>query len=276
MKLPNYIKNNMFTRIRSKLNIPKEYVTELECDLNHVSLNLKQANFTQLERGRGIDIDLNQLEVGIDNSLVYENKNVILYIRYQYSYKSEYKYHISWCKTLKEMRSNHKLNRYVVSRRTDGTFFVNMFDSSTHKLISENEVRRLGVCKNCLSEINYNEYSYSNYQNKNNIYLNFSINEFLQKYDTKFNQLPKYTENNAPINQYPDNWNEISSKFRENKQWKCEECGRDCSDNTWELDVHHLDSNKYNADYLNLRALCKRCHGNQPGHGRYKNISRYI
>ena len=78
MKLPNYIKNNMFTRIRSKLNIPKEYVTELECDLNHVSLNLKQANFTQLERGRGIDIDLNQLEVGIDNTLVYENKNVIL------------------------------------------------------------------------------------------------------------------------------------------------------------------------------------------------------
>ena len=118
----------MFTNIRRKLNIPKGYVTELECDLNHVSLNLKQANFTQLERGRGIDIDLNQLEVGIDNTLVYENKNVILYIRDQYSYKSEYKYHISWCKTLKEMRGNHKLNRYVISRRTDGTFFVNIFD----------------------------------------------------------------------------------------------------------------------------------------------------
>lgn len=275
MKLPNYIKNNMFTNIRRKLNIPKGYVTELECDLNHVSLNLKQANFTQLERGRGIDIDLNQLEVGIDNTLVYENKNVILYIRDQYSYKSEYKYHISWCKTLKEMRGNHKLNRYVISRRTDGTFFVNIFDSSTHKLVSENEVRRLGVCKNCLSEINYNEYSYSNYNSKNNIYLNFSINEFLQKYDTKFHQLPKYTENNLPINQYPSNWSEISLKFREYKSWKCDECGKDCSDNRGELDVHHLDSNKFNVDYSNLRALCKSCHGNQPGHSGYKRINRY-
>ena len=255
------------------MNIPKGYVTELESDLLHSKLDLKQVSFAQLETGRGLDVDLKELEVGIDNTIVYDNKNVILYIRDQYSYKSEYKFHVSWCRTLRDMRNNNKLNRYVISRRTDGTFFVNIFDGS-HKLISENQIYKLGVCKNCLSEINYNEYIYSNYEKKNNIYLNFSLNSFLEKYDTKFNQLPKYTESNAPVNQYPSNGNEITLKFRQFKNWKCDECGKDFSINRGQLDVHHLDSNKFNVDYQNLRALCKVCHGNQPGHMRYKNINK--
>ena len=63
-------------------------------------------------------------------------------------------------------------------------------------------------------------------------------------------------------------------KFRQFKNWKCDECGKDFSINRGQLDVHHLDSNKFNVDYQNLRALCKVCHGNQPGHMRYKNINK--
>ena len=49
MKLPNYIKNNVFINIRRKMNIPKGYVTELESDLLHSKLDLKQVSFAQLE-----------------------------------------------------------------------------------------------------------------------------------------------------------------------------------------------------------------------------------
>lgn len=65
MKLPNYIKNNVFINIRRKMNIPKGYVTELESDLLHSKLDLKQVSFAQLETGRGLDVDLKSLKLGL-------------------------------------------------------------------------------------------------------------------------------------------------------------------------------------------------------------------
>lgn len=256
------------------MDIEDEYIVDIDSKIEFKKLELDSAQFEQIERGTGLDISLDDLDIGEDNTIVYKkykDRNVILYIRDQYSYKSQYKYHVSWCKTLKEMRNNNKLNRYVISRRTDGTFHVNMMDTMTHKVIEENIIRELSICKNCLNEINYkgyNEYG----ANKNNIYSTFSIQEFLEKYDSRFNQLPKYTDTTAPINQYASNWKQLSFKYRTYKNWTCENCGLDCKNNKGYLDVHHIDSNKSNNDFSNLKAVCKDCHANEYGHGHYKNL----
>ena len=274
MKLPDFIHNNFFKNIRKKMDIEDEYIVDIDSKIEFKKLELDSAQFEQIERGTGLDISLDDLDIGEDNTIVYKkykDRNVILYIRDQYSYKSQYKYHVSWCKTLKEMRNNNKLNRYVISRRTDGTFHVNMMDTMTHKVIEENIIRELSICKNCLNEINYkgyNEYG----ANKNNIYSTFSIQEFLEKYDSRFNQLPKYTDTTAPINQYASNWKQLSFKYRTYKNWTCANCGLDCKNNKGYLDVHHIDSNKSNNDFSNLKAVCKDCHANEYGHGHYKNL----
>lgn len=272
MKLPDFKKNNVFNNIRKKMGIKNGYIKNIETDLNFNKIKLESAQFEKLERGIGLEIQLDDLEVGKDNTIKYDDKNVILYIRDQYSYDGQYKYHVSWCRTLREMRNNKKLNRYVISRRTDGTFYVNILDKNSQKMVAESVEQELCVCKNCLTEINYNEYKVKkNLQNE--IYENFSLREFLEKYDTRFKQLPKYTAHTAPKNEYPPNWNEISKEFKTIKEWRCEKCGADYKDNKAYLDVHHIDSNKFNVNFSNLKALCKKCHGEEPGHGHYKKLN---
>lgn len=272
MKLPDFINNNVFNRVRKSMDIEDGYVSKFDVDINFSKITLESAKFEQLERGIGLDIRLDDLEIGPDNTIQYDNKNVVLYIRDQYSYKGQYKYHVSWCKTLREMRDNNKLDRYVISRRTDGSFYVNILDKHSQNMVEENVVSELHVCKNCLNQIDYRGYSRSSRQRKDSIYEGFLLQEFLETYDTRFRQLPKYTEFTAPANKYPKNWNEISRAYRAYKQWTCEECGTYCGNNKGYLDVHHIDSNKSNVNYSNLKALCKDCHSEEYGHGHYKNL----
>lgn len=271
MKLPNFIKNNVFKEIRRNLNINEGYVASCDFNINFNQLNLKLAEFEVLEHGKGLEISLHNLDAGIDNTISYDDHNVIVYIRDQYAYKSKYKYHVSWCKTLRDMRDNNKLNRYIISRRTDGLFNVNILDAVNHQLLKQDVLEELQICKYCLGEINYKGYKYKKAYEKNKIYESFSLEEFLKEYDTKFNQLPKNTDATAPINEYTEDWDQISRRFRSLKKWTCEECGKDCRLDKSELDTHHIDSNKYNNDYSNLKALCKDCHGSQYNHKHYKD-----
>lgn len=276
MKLPDFIENKVFDRIRKNMDIPKQYIPKYDFSIKYERLKLEMAQFEELENGRGLEIDLNELDKGIDNTLLHGNKNVILYIRDQYhnlssTYKKRpYKYHISWCAKLKEMRDNDKLDRYIISRRTDGKFQVNILDSSNHNLVSEGVLEELQVCKYCLSQVNYKGYKNQGKEVKESIYENFSLEEFLSEYDTKFKQYPKYTETTAPPNKYHESWREISIEYRSKQNWTCEKCGRNLKDNKSYLDVHHIDSNKNNNNYSNLKALCRDCHGDEYNHEHYR------
>lgn len=69
---------------------------------------------------------------------------------------------------------------------------------------------------------------------------------------------------------YPKNWKDISSAFREKCKYKCADCGVDCSAHSRLLDVHHLNGVKNNCRPENLRCLCKDCHAKQDFHSHYK------
>lgn len=271
MRLPDFNTSNIFIKIKKQMNIKENNIIKENFCIKFEKLNIESAQFEVIENGKGLDINLEDLDIGIDNTISYKDKNVILYIRDQYSNRGQYKYHVSWCRTLRDMRNNNKLNRYVISRRTDGKFSVNVLDEVSHEITDEGILQELGICKNCLSELNYKGYN-EHASNKVQIYENFSLEDFLQYYDTKFNQLPKYTEFTAPKNEYTDEWREISNKYKEFKNWICESCGGDFSRNKSYLDTHHIDSNKYNNNYSNLKALCKDCHANEYNHQHYKKL----
>ena len=60
---------------------------------------------------------------------------------------------------------------------------------------------------------------------------------------------------------YPDNWEEIARKVKNEAGWKCERCGHDHEPKAgYTLTVHHLDGDKTNCKRENLSALCQRCH----------------
>lgn len=89
---------------------------------------------------------------------------------------------------------------------------------------------------------------------------------------------------------YPQNWEQIAYQVKQEAEWRCEECGRECrrsgepvtdfveriqtarvsecpvvaefleKPTRFVLTVAHLDHRPENCDLTNLKALCARCH----------------
>ena len=58
---------------------------------------------------------------------------------------------------------------------------------------------------------------------------------------------------------YSRDWISISEEYKKNKNYKCEECGLDCSITKYYLHVHHINNNRFNNSDRNLKALCRAC-----------------
>jgi 5-methylcytosine-specific restriction endonuclease McrA len=65
---------------------------------------------------------------------------------------------------------------------------------------------------------------------------------------------------------YPDEWEEIAHRVKEEAGWRCEECRHpDSYETGYVLTVHHSDGDKTNCSRENLKALCQRCHLKRQG-----------
>ena len=63
------------------------------------------------------------------------------------------------------------------------------------------------------------------------------------------------------MNDYPQDWDDISRRIKDAAGWKCERCKHDHDPQSGHiLTTHHLDGNKANCEDWNLAALCQRCH----------------
>jgi hypothetical protein len=70
-----------------------------------------------------------------------------------------------------------------------------------------------------------------------------------------------------PSNIYPEDWDVVSRRVREEMEWCCEMCGIDLKDHRGLLHVHHRDLRKQNNSRENLMAVCVLCHARFPNHG---------
>lgn len=66
---------------------------------------------------------------------------------------------------------------------------------------------------------------------------------------------------------YPQNWKEIALKVKEDAEWKCEFCGKQCRKPGEPFDTHrntltvaHMDHIPEHMERENLKALCVPCH----------------
>ena len=66
---------------------------------------------------------------------------------------------------------------------------------------------------------------------------------------------------------YPDDWEDIAFAVKEEADWKCEGCGKQCRRPGEPFDTHrrtltvsHQDHNPANCERSNLKALCAPCH----------------
>jgi len=186
--------------------------------------------------------------------------------------KASHKFHLLKCKTIERAESEGWSAKYKMSRRVSGAFYYRFIEGN--KVIKVNEHQILQPCMNCVNEIN--SFPDANF--------NFTRSSFnLKTYFDHASYKPRAL-NKAPLacdsvpSLYQADWSKISTCYRKLKKYKCE--GENCpspdlSTNKQFLHTHHVNMDKSNSGYSNLKALCLYCHANQPNHGHMKSTPEY-
>jgi len=263
MRLPDFKQADLLNRVRDQMN------AEL-IDISVISWNsLDKDNLLEkLNSSEGILVDVDEITFCPDGTFEYKNQKVLIYIRDQkmnpnYS-QGEYKFHICSCEVIDRFVQNKRIDRYVVSTRTDGKFLVNVVNTWSKEYIEKDVIKELKVCKKCLERLKYKGYSANNRNLA--IYNSFSLEEFFNNYKSKFTVKPKYTDTTAPPDIYNRESMTLYDKIKSFNNWKCQNCGVNLISHKKFLNIHHINGVKSDDRLENLECLCVKCHSDQPDH----------
>ncbi|MDD2609907.1 MAG: hypothetical protein PHX60_09485 [Giesbergeria sp.] len=222
-----------------------------------------------IELEKGIEVALENLE-NISGLIAYDGRQVLLYIPDQGRNIQDVlngnrdvgkKFHVAHCKALEDMKKAGRFERYIATTDTSGIFNLTGSSNSTHEILDR---ASLYVCQFCLNMLNYKQAKVN--KNARQIREAFNLNEFFETYSSCFRHLPSRTHVTRGESVYSTNWSKISEKLRSANDWTCSECSVNMLNHKNLLHVHHINGNKGDNFYSNLKVLCKACHRLQPLH----------
>ena len=207
--------------------------------------------------------------------LVHEGEVVFAYIK-DHRFKGDgdmeqmNRLHFSVCSTIIDMRGKGRIDKYVVTNRTDDQYLIEVLAGGWGQQ-SEEKKSPLYPCKNCLKKVNYSCYAESNWAEKERIRKSFKAKDamsFLREWFDLFRMEMAGRKSETTYTGYPSNWAAISRAYRRRVGWKCERCCVVLKETSMQslLDVHHLSGEKSDVSDENLQALCKVCHGEEHSH----------
>lgn len=268
-KLPNFLNDGHLNALRSTMDAPlsSSFVTEKR---------VKLIELPEIKRLRedGIDVAFDDIRVLEDGTLSYKDKRVLLYIRDVNSSQPTPKFHLVFCRTLNTMQRNKRWRRYVVANRDDGLFQVNFIDSG-----AKPQFVHLDVCQNCLGHLGWSGFNSSwPADQKAEAVRSFTLTDFFEQFPRDlFGVKPEFTAETAPLNDYTDDWPDVSEAAKRSKEYKCEACTAQLKglDSKY-LHTHHRNGQKNDNSPDNLEVLCIACHAEEPLHAHLKAYPAYL
>jgi len=263
MKLPDYsrcVEINQLLIAMGVTKIPTLPIVKFEKEV--IKKNVKEyPDLKDIEIGEKlidsvIEVSKSEITGRAGDLLEYKGRKVCAYIRDQrFSvnidlHTSGYKYHLCNCSTLQSMKVHGREHRYLATQRKDGSFEVN----DTRYRQPRRGIVKLEFCYNCMTVL----------MQKNIFFTPFTLSQYFHRYDSYTPKTIRKIEEVKEIQTYPPNWDDISRKYREASQFKCQICYVDCTNFTGLVQVHHIDGNQNNNEHDNLRVLCTDCHSKQP------------
>lgn len=275
MKLPDFFSFAPLNELRREMSIPDGYYRDFEVT---VRPGVTREELDALTSGDGIEIAIDQLTFLPDGTLGYKDRRIFLYIRDVHSHGrfSDPRYHFANCDKLQEMASRGRFEqRYVIAAEATGEFKVNYISNGAVRP----ERKRLSVCQYCLGKISFEGFDPQWPRPKRHAVVSaFTPETFFALYPRTFHTaLPRYESEDAPIDTYPSDFDELSRNLRASRHWKCENCPSTFAAPHLRkyLDVHHVNGDRRDSDLGNLRVLCVVCHSTQPNHGHMRSTPRY-
>jgi hypothetical protein len=274
MKLPDFTLDSALNELRRRMGADKlgNFTTEYRPD----ALTMEELERLAQE---GIEVSFEEITRLKDGTLGYKNSRVLVHIRDVATYGGQFelpKFHVAYCGTLEKMKEANRFERYVVANREDGKFQINKIDNARKRSSSWEQ---LNVCQNCLNALRFDDFSYSlPRRTRKEIVNNFAIARFFERYPKSLHlRRPQHDYTTAPINEYSPGFSETATRYKTDKNWKCEKCDLTFSDPSERqfLHVHHINAQKYDDDPKNHRALCFGCHANEFQHTHMKNTDQY-
>jgi hypothetical protein len=267
-KLPDFLKMEIFGAAFEGMGINDVESTAVDLSLSFTGIDPQTIQIIATE---GLEVDLSMVSRAKDGTLEYAGRKIVVYIRdqrvsyYRRQSPPNYKFHVAWCQTLEKFFSTGRAQRYVVCNNPSGRFTVIRNGIKTEEILQ--------VCYNCLNTLDYEGFRFKS--NKSHIIKSFDLGAFLEKFATRFRKLPVYTDRDAPVDEYPKDWADISRRVRSQRRWTCERCYLDLSWDTQYLDVHHKNTIRSDCSPQNLQVLCVYCHSIVDNHSHVQSSDRF-
>ena len=219
---------------------------------------------------KGIEVNFEEIDSVGPGIFAYKNRQVLLYIQEHQTTVAQVlqdgslgrRFHVTDCETLQRMRSMGRFEKYVVTNRLDGLFYITGRQGYNGPVMDGDAMLR--VCQHCLKHLNYKNVRTTGQSAQ--AAKDFSISDFFDHYSSFFPFKPKRQSGPSPMDNYSPDWSEISKRERSLVNYTCQECHVDLNNLRRLLHVHHIDGNKGNNRRSNLKVLCAACHKQQPQH----------